>query len=30
MALGYEDTVALLNSYRTSRKTVENFTRFFD
>jgi nitroreductase len=30
MALGYEDTSAIVNSYRTSRLTPEEFTRFFD
>lgn len=30
MALGYEDTDALVNSYRTPRLPVESFTRFFD
>ena len=30
MALGYEDTEALVNSYRTSRLPVESFTRFFE
>lgn len=30
MALGYEDTEALVNSYRTPREAVESFTRFFD
>lgn len=30
MALGYEDTHALVNSYRTSREEVETFTKFFD
>ena len=29
MALGYEDTQALVNSYRTPRLEVEAFTRFF-
>ena len=29
MALGYEDTDALINSYRTSREESQNFTRFF-
>jgi len=29
MALGYEDTGALVNSYRTPRLPVESFTRFF-
>jgi len=29
MALGYEDTTALVNSYRTSREEVDSFTRFF-
>ncbi len=29
MALGYEDKDALVNSYRTSRESVESFTRFF-
>jgi len=29
MALGYEDTDALVNSYRTSREPVEAFTRYF-
>ncbi len=30
MALGYEDTEALVNSYRTPRLSVEAFTRFFE
>ena len=30
IALGYEDKDALVNSYRTSRETVESFTRYFD
>ena len=30
MALGYEDTEALVNSYRTPREEVASFTRFFD
>ncbi len=30
MALGYEDTDALINSYRTPREEVESFCRFFD
>ena len=30
MALGYEDTEALVNSYRTPRLEVESFTRFFE
>lgn len=30
MALGYEDTGALVNSYRTEREEVGSFTRFFD
>jgi len=30
MALGYEDTNALVNSYRTPREPVGEFTRFFD
>ena len=29
MALGYEDTDALVNSYRTPREDVETFTRYF-
>ena len=29
MALGYEDTAAPVNNYRTPREEVENFTRFF-
>lgn len=29
MALGYEDTDALINSYRTTREEVEVFTRFY-
>lgn len=29
MALGYEDTKAQVNSYRTPREPVESFTRFF-
>ena len=30
MALGYEDTEAPVNSYRTPREEVASFTRFFD
>lgn len=30
IALGYEDTDALVNSYRTDREDYSNFTRFFD
>ena len=30
MALGYEDTEALVNSYRTPREDIDNFTRFFE
>lgn len=30
MAMGYEDTEALVNSYRTPREEVSSFTRFFD
>ncbi|MBW1888684.1 MAG: nitroreductase [Deltaproteobacteria bacterium] len=30
MALGYEDKEALINSYRTDRLAVDEFTRFFD
>lgn len=30
MALGYEDEDAPVNSYRTPREEVENFTRFFE
>ncbi len=30
MALGYEDTSAPINSYRTDREEVDDFTRFFD
>ncbi len=30
MALGYADTKAVINSYRTERESVEAFTRFFD
>jgi len=30
MALGYEDEGALVNSYRTSRLEVDDFTRFFE
>ncbi len=30
MALGYEDTEALVNSYRTPRLPVESFTRFYE
>lgn len=29
MSLGYEDTSALVNSYRTPREAVETFTRYF-
>ncbi len=30
MALGYEDESAVINSYRTPREEVDNFTRFFE
>ena len=30
MALGYEDSAAEVNNYRTSREPVDAFTRFFD
>lgn len=30
MALGYEDTTAAVNSYRTEREPVAGFTRFFE
>lgn len=30
IAVGYEDTEALVNSYRTPREAVDSFTRFFD
>ncbi|WP_260294846.1 nitroreductase [Sedimenticola hydrogenitrophicus] len=30
LALGYEDKCALVNSYRTPREEVEQFTRFFE
>ncbi len=30
MALGYEDTEATVNQYRTPREPVESFTRFFE
>ena len=30
MALGYEDTTARINSYRTPRQAVAEFTRYFD
>jgi nitroreductase len=30
MALGYEDTEAAINQYRTAREAVDTFTRFFD
>ena len=30
MALGYEDTTALVNTYRTPREDINTFTRFFD
>ena len=30
MALGYEDSDAVVNSYRTPREDVDSFTRFFD
>lgn len=30
MSLGYEDTEALVNHYRTAREPVASFTRFFD
>ena len=30
MALGYEDTDALVNSYRTSREESDSFTQYFD
>jgi len=29
MAIGYEDTSALVNSYRTTREEVDTFTRFY-
>ncbi|WP_330926673.1 nitroreductase [Candidatus Sororendozoicomonas aggregata] len=29
MAIGYEDKAAIINTYRTPRETVENFTTFF-
>jgi len=29
MALGYEDTNAKVNSYRTSREDIDSFTTFF-
>jgi nitroreductase len=29
MALGYEDSTAAVNQYRTPREEVESFTRFF-
>lgn len=30
ISLGYEDTEALVNSYRTPREEVDSFTRYFD
>ena len=30
MALGYEDTAAKVNAYRTPRESAESFTQFFD
>jgi nitroreductase len=30
LALGYEDKQALVNSYRTPRDEVEQFSRFFE
>ena len=30
MALGYEDTAAAVNQYRTSREAVDSFTHFYD
>jgi nitroreductase len=30
MALGYEDTEALVNSYRTDRLSIDEYTRFFE
>ncbi len=30
MALGYEDTTAVVNSYRTPREAVEQFARFYE
>lgn len=30
MALGYEDTAAQVNSYRTTREPVDTFTKFFE
>ena len=30
MALGFEDTAAAVNSYRTPREPIETFTRFFE
>jgi nitroreductase len=30
MALGYEDTEAVVNSYRTPREKLESFVRFFE
>jgi len=30
MALGYEDTSAAVNNYRTPREAIENFTRYYD
>ncbi len=30
IAIGYEDTDAIINNYRTSREDVNTFTRFFD
>jgi nitroreductase len=30
MALGYEDTSAAVNSYRTEREPASGFSRFFD
>lgn len=30
MAIGYEDTNAVINSYRTDRVSLEEFTKFYD
>lgn len=30
IAIGYEDTQAIINSYRTPREAVDSFTRFFE
>jgi len=30
MAMGYEDTKSIINSYRTTRENVESFTEYFD